>query len=161
MTEISFFKRFLAKWRKFVTEKYLQRNEGWKKVKVKKWVYLVGQKVDSRPTKWGRVRWFVARGFPGSPGSPQQEAGRRKGELQRHRGFRASLTLSLFARARSFRQQSCRFWTPILLHSSPPARVLASPGKFRFYFASFAVISSLFNRSWYCLIRPACSAGKF
>jgi hypothetical protein len=48
-----------------------------------------------------------------------------------------------------------------LLHSSPPARVLASPGKFRFYFASFAVISSLFNRSWYCLIRPACSAGKF
>jgi len=95
---------------------------------------------------------------------PQQEAGRRKGELQMHRGFRASLTLSLSrvsTRARSFRQQSCRFWTPILLHSSPPARVLASPGKFRFYFSSFAVISSLFHGSWYCLMRPACSAGKF
>lgn len=81
-----------------------------------------------------------------------------------HRGFRASLTLSLSrvsTRARSFRQQSCRFWTPILLHSSPPARVLASPGKFLFYFSSFAVISSLFHGSWYCLMRPACSAGKF
>jgi hypothetical protein len=50
---------------------------------------------NSRPTKWCRVRWFVARGFPGWTGSPQQEAGRRKGELQRHRGFRASLSLSL------------------------------------------------------------------
>jgi hypothetical protein len=33
--------------------------------------------------------------------------------------------------------------------------------KFHFYFASFAVISSLFRRSWYCLMRPACNAGKF
>jgi hypothetical protein len=47
-----------------------------------------------------------------------------------------------------------------LLHSSPPARVLTSPGKFRFYFASFAVISSLFHRSCYCLMRPACSVGN-
>jgi hypothetical protein len=28
VTEFSFFKIFLAKWRKFTTEKYLQRNEG-------------------------------------------------------------------------------------------------------------------------------------
>ncbi len=122
---------------------------GWKKVKEKKWIYLVGQKVNSRPTKWGRVRWFVARGFPGWPGSPQQEARRRKESSEgTTEGFELlSLSLSFAcerARARSFRQQSCRFWTPILLHSSPPARVLASPGKIRFYFASFAVISSFF-----------------
>lgn len=83
--------------------------------------------------------------FPATGGRKKE---RRAPKAQRVSSF--SLSLS-FACERSFRQQSCRFWTPISLHSSLPALVLASPGKFRFYFASFAVISSLFHGSWYCL----------
>jgi hypothetical protein len=97
--------------------------------------------------------------FPAAGGRKKE---RRAPKAQRVSSFSLSLSFACErARARSFRQQSCRFWTPISLHSSPPARVLASPGKFRFYLASFAVISSLFHGSWYCLMRPPCSAGKF